>query len=350
MKIIVTGGAGFIGSCFVLKCLQKGYEVLNIDKLTYSGNLDNLRDIKSTQKYNFVKADIGDLEIISRCLDSFDPDWIVNFAAETHVDRSIVDPIVFFNTNVLATLNLLTTINTWYVKSKKPNFRFHHISTDEVFGSLEIDDKPFKETNQYCPNSPYSASKASSDHVVRSFHETFGLPTLISNCSNNYGPRQFPEKLIPLMILKAINGESLPIYGTGMNIRDWLHVEDHCEAIFQILTFGKVGQTYNIGGNCERSNLYVVEKICEYLDMLVPKAHGGKYRDQITFVKDRPGHDKRYAIDCSKIQSELGWYPKYTFEEGIKETIHWYLQNDQWIQNVLTGQYRQWLDRNYVGR
>ena len=350
MKIMVTGGAGFIGSCFVLQSLERGYEVLNIDKLTYSGNLNNLRDAINEPTYSFIKADIGDSNTIQECLNSFNPDWIVNFAAETHVDRSIADPKIFFQTNVLSTLSLLTTINKWYLNNKKENFKFHHISTDEVFGSLGINDRPFTECNQYCPNSPYSASKASSDHIVRSFHETFGLPTIITNCSNNYGPRQFPEKLFPLLILNAIKGDSLPIYGTGNNIRDWLHVVDHCEAIHKILIAGWIGQTYNIGGNSERTNRYVVEKICEYLDELVPKADGSKYKNQITYVKDRPGHDMRYAIDSSKIERERGWKPKYSFEEGLKKTIKWYLKNEDWVNNILTGEYRDWLDKNYKER
>lgn len=351
--LLVTGGAGFIGSCFVLKMIGKGLPVINLDKLTYSGNLENLKTVFSNPNHIFVKGDIGDSNLVRGLLEKYKPSAVVNFAAESHVDRSIVDPDIFVRTNVLGTEILLRTVTEWWANLsivKKDKFRFHHISTDEVFGTLKSSDPAFTEETPFAPNSPYSASKASSDHFVRAFNETYGLPTVITNCSNNYGPRQFPEKLIPLMTLNAVSGKKLPIYGTGENIRDWLHVEDHCEAIYEVLTKGKVGETYNIGGKSERTNLFIVNNICSILDEIRPREDGKSYKEQITYVKDRLGHDFRYAINCSKIERELGWTPRHTFEEGIKETIQWYLENPSWVERIKTGAYRKWLEVNYNGR
>lgn len=351
--LLVTGGAGFIGSCFVLQRVLGGDTVINLDKLTYSGNLENLKSIQTNKNYIFVHGDIGDEKLIKELLEKYRPDAVVNFAAESHVDRSIHDPDVFVKTNVLGTEVLLRVVKDWWKEleqEKKEGFRFHHISTDEVFGTLSLEDPAFTEKTPFAPNSPYSASKASSDHFVRAFHETYGLPTLITNCSNNYGPRQFPEKLIPLMTLNALAGKTLPIYGTGENIRDWLHVADHCEAIHLVLTKGRVGQTYNIGGKSERTNLFIVNKICELLDEIKPLGAGKSYKDQIVHVTDRLGHDFRYAINCSKIEKELGWSPRHTFEEGIKETIEWYLNNPEWVKNIQSGEYRKWIELNYAGR
>lgn len=353
MKILVTGGAGFIGSCFVLQRIEAGDKILNLDKLTYSGNLMNLVSVENSPLYSFQKGDIGDEKLVKTLLQEFMPDAIVNFAAETHVDRSIVDPDAFVRTNVMGTSVLLRCVKEWWEKlprQQKESFRFHHISTDEVFGTLSMTDPAFTEQTPFAPNSPYSASKASSDHFVRAFHETYGLPTLITNCSNNYGPRQFPEKLIPLMTLNALKGLPLPIYGTGENIRDWLHVEDHCEAIYEVLTRGRVGETYNVGGNSERNNLTIVNAICDVLDELRPREDKISYKSQITFVKDRPGHDLRYAIDAGKIQSELGWSPSHHFESGLKETIQWYLDNPEWVEQIQSGEYQNWLNTNYKER
>ena len=352
-KLLVTGGAGFIGSCFVLQRIAAGDKILNLDKLTYSGNLMNLSEVSDNPNYSFVRGDIGDEGLINRLLREFEPDAVVNFAAESHVDRSIVDPDSFVRTNVMGTSVLLRCVKDWWLtlsEEAKQAFRFHHISTDEVFGTLSMTDPVFTEETPFAPNSPYSASKASSDHFVRAFHETFGLPTVITNCSNNYGPRQFPEKLIPLVTLNAVQGKVLPIYGTGENIRDWLHVEDHCEAIYEVLTRGRIGETYNIGGRSERNNLTIVHSICEILDAVQPRNDGKSYKEQITFVKDRPGHDLRYAINCSKIEKELGWVPRHTFEEGLKETVMWYLSNDEWVRQVQSGEYRQWIETNYAER
>ncbi len=352
-KLLVTGGAGFIGSCFVLQRIAAGDKILNLDKLTYSGNLMNLSEVSDNPNYSFVRGDIGDEGLINRLLREFEPDAVVNFAAESHVDRSIVDPDSFVRTNVMGTSVLLRCVKDWWLtlsEEAKQAFRFHHISTDEVFGTLSMTDPAFTEETPFAPNSPYSASKASSDHFVRAFHETFGLPTVITNCSNNYGPRQFPEKLIPLVTLYAVQGKVLPIYGTGENIRDWLHVEDHCEAIYEVLTRGRIGETYNIGGRSERNNLTIVHSICEILDAVQPRNDGKSYKEQITFVKDRPGHDLRYAINCSKIEKELGWVPRHTFEEGLKETVMWYLSNDEWVRQVQSGEYRQWIETNYAER
>lgn len=351
--ILVTGGAGFIGSCFIIQRIDAGDRVINLDKLTYAGNPENLISVADKEGYEFIQGDISDAEIVTAVLNKYSPDEVVNFSAESHVDRSILEPDAFLKTNVLGTEVLLRTVKNWWQKlseDKKTNFRFHHISTDEAFGSLSIDDPAFNENSRYAPNSPYAASKAASDHFVRAYHETYGLPTLITNCSNNYGPRQFPEKLIPLMILNAVEGKALPIYGTGENIRDWLHVEDHCEAIYEVLIRGRVGETYNIGGRSERTNNEIVHKICEILDELRPRSDGKSYKDQIVYVKDRPGHDFRYAIDCSKIEQELGWKQKYSFEEGLRETVQWYLDNPEWVDNVKSGAYRSWVKQNYGDR
>ena len=334
--ILVTGGAGFIGSCYVLVRCAAGDRVINLDKLTYSGNPDNLASLRDNPNHLFVHGDIGNAELVELLLHTYEPDAVVNFAAESHVDRSIVDPDAFVRTNVLGTCALLRSAYTWWnglSEARKAAFRFLHVSTDEVFGALLPGDPAFTEETPYSPNSPYSASKASSDHFVRAYHETYGFPTLITNCSNNYGPRQFPEKLIPLVTLNALVRKSLPVYGTGSNIRDWLHVEDHCAAIQRVLEAGRAGQTYNIGGNSERTNLEVVHGICAVLDELAPSKEG-PYAELITFVTDRPGHDFRYAINCSKLSSELGWKPTHTFEEGLKDTVKWYLDNAEWVANV----------------
>jgi len=346
----ITGGAGFIGSSFVLQMRQKNITIVNLDKLTYSGNLDNLISLKDDPGHIFICGDIGNYELIYYLLSVHKPSVIVNFAAESHVDRSIHDPDAFINTNVLGTSTLLRAALDYWKKldlEKQKSFRFLHISTDEVFGSLQKTDSAFTESSKYAPNSPYSASKAASDHFVRAFNETYGLPTIISNCSNNYGPRQFPEKLVPLIILNALAQKPLPIYGNGENIRDWLHVEDHCQALQQIIIAGKVGESYNIGGNCELSNIYVVNALCNILDELRPSA-SIKYNKLIRYVKDRLGHDFRYAIDCTKIEQELNWKPKHDFEQGLKETVCWYLENEDWVSNIHTGAYKSWLKKNYT--
>lgn len=353
MKLLITGGAGFIGSNFILDRIEKGDKVLNLDKLTYSGNLDNLISVQDNENYSFIQGDIGDKILTQKILSEFRPDAVVNFAAETHVDRSVVDPESFVKTNVLGTSNLLLeTLEYWKSLSQeeRTRFRFHHISTDEVYGSLGFKDSAFREDTPYAPNSPYSASKASSDHFVRAFHETYGLPTLISNCSNNYGPRQFPEKLIPLMILNAIEGKPLPIYGNGKNIRDWLHVSDHCGAISLMLERAMPGECYNVGGNSKKNNLEVVAAIINVLDQEMPRSDGKSYSEQIHFVKDRPGHDLRYAIDASKIKKDLGWTPKFNFDQGIRETVLWYLKNAEWVKNVKNGNYQDWIKKNYEER
>ncbi len=349
---VVTGGAGFIGSCYVLQSRGMGARVINVDKLTYAGNMDNLNVLEHDSDHVFVHGDIGDEKLMEQTLLQHAPDAIINFAAESHVDRSILDPDAFVRTNVLGTCVLLrVALKYWQTLSdaKKENFRFLHVSTDEVFGALSLQDSAFTEETPYAPNSPYAASKASSDHLVRSFYETYGLPVLITNCSNNYGPRQFPEKLIPLVICNALDGKPIPIYGKGENIRDWLHVEDHCLAIENVLQNGTVGRTYNIGGRAERTNVEVVTCICRALDDFSPLTHG-KYEDFITYVSDRPGHDFRYAIDCSRIESELGFVPEHTFEEGILETVRWYLANQEWVQRARSGSYQDWLQKNYTAR
>jgi dTDP-glucose 4,6-dehydratase len=351
--IVVTGGAGFIGSNFVNQWVKLGLgKVVNLDKLTYAGNLENLVDIQNNKNHVFVHADIGDRDAVNTLLTQYQPRAVINFAAESHVDRSIYGPDEFIKTNVVGTFNLLEEVKSYWSGlgwEDKENFRFLHVSTDEVYGSLSATDPAFKETNAYEPNSPYSASKAASDHLVRAYHHTYGLPTLTTNCSNNYGPYHFPEKLIPLVILNALGGKPLPIYGNGSNVRDWLYVEDHCSAIRCVLEAGKVGETYNVGGWNEKTNLEVVHTLCDILDKERAKELGS-YRDQITYVTDRPGHDQRYAIDATKIERELGWKPAETFETGIQKTVVWYLQNQSWVNNVTSGEYKNWLDKNYSER
>ena len=342
-SILVTGGLGFIGSNFIRLLMKDGdFEtIINFDKQTYAGNPENLRDVEENESYKFIKADICDGERVSETLEEFQIDAVVNFAAESHVDRSIDGPEPFVQTNVVGTLRLLEAFKAYYnsqSEDRKPSLRFLHVSTDEVYGSLTMDDPAFCETTPYAPNSPYSASKASADHLVRACHHTFNLPTLTTNCSNNYGPYQFPEKLIPLMILNACEGKSLPIYGDGSNIRDWLHVEDHCTGILSVLQKGKVGGTYCIGGASEKTNMQVIDTLCEILDRKFPERVP---HDQLkTFVKDRPGHDHRYAIDFSKIQNELGWTPSYSFEVGMEQTVDWYLNHQEWCMNVTSGKYQ----------
>jgi len=351
--LLVTGGSGFIGSCFVLLCRAHGMAaVVNLDLLTYSGNPENLSALAHDPGYSFVHADINDAVQVRTILEERCPDAIVNFAAETHVDRSILDPGAFARANVLGVCTLLSETTAWWKtlsEEKRKAFRFLHISTDEVFGTLGPDDPAFTEATPYAPNSPYSASKASSDHFVRAFHETYGLPTLITNCSNNYGPRQFPEKLIPVIILNALARKPLPVYGDGKNIRDWLYVEDHCHALALVLEKGTPGQTYAIGGNAEKTNLVMVQSICAILDELRPHPDG-PYAALIRFVKDRPGHDFRYAVNTDKIRRELGWRPAVSFEEGLKETVRWYLEHPQWVRNVQNKDYRRWLETNYDKR
>lgn len=339
---LVTGGAGFIGGNFVLEAVRDGVKIVNLDALTYAGNLDTLKSLDGNPSHLFVAGDIGDRDLVAKLLADHRPDAVINFAAESHVDRSIDGPAEFVQTNVVGTLALLECVRDYW-KSLEGNvaedFRFLHVSTDEVYGSLG-DTGLFTEETPYAPNSPYSASKAASDHLVRAFHHTYGLPVLTTNCSNNYGPYQFPEKLIPLVIAKAVAGEPLPIYGDGKNVRDWLYVSDHCSAIRRVLEAGKVGETYNVGGNSEKQNIEVVKTICALLDTQHPRADGGQYESQITYVKDRPGHDRRYAIDASKLKRELGWEPAHTFEQGIAETVGWYLSNQSWVNRVLDGSYR----------
>ncbi len=349
---LITGGAGFIGSCHVLQSRRNGVRVINLDKLTYAGNMDNLSILTKDTNHIFVHGDIGNNELVRHLLYTYKPSAIINFAAQSHVDRSIHEPEIFVQTNVLGTCTLLReSLDYWHSLegSQKNNFRFLHVSTDEVFGSLDLEAPAFTEETPYAPNSPYSASKAASDHLVRSFFETYNLPILITNCSNNYGPRQFPEKLIPLIICNALDGKPLPIYGKGANIRDWLHVEDHCAAIEMVLQNGKVGRTYNIGGRAERTNLEVVHAICQALDNFMPQSHG-EYKDLITYVSDRPGHDFRYAIDCTRIEKELGFVPSHSFDEGILETVRWYLENQSWIKRARSGAYQDWLNCNYSKR
>ncbi|HUT14202.1 MAG TPA: dTDP-glucose 4,6-dehydratase [Thermoguttaceae bacterium] len=341
--ILVTGGAGFIGGCFVRQILaEEEVRVVNLDKLTYAGNLDSLESVANNPSYVFVHGDIGDRELVNKLLEEYRPTWVVHFAAESHVDRSIDAPGAFVQTNVVGTVELLVAaLEYWRSADRNPqeSFRFLHVSTDEVYGSLGPTGK-FTETTPYAPNSPYSASKAASDHFVRAFHHTYGLPVLITNCSNNYGPFQFPEKLIPLVILNALEGKSLPVYGDGSNVRDWLFVEDHCRAIRRVLQSGRCGEVYNIGGNCERTNLEVVQAICEAVDELRPALPHAPSSSLITFVKDRPGHDLRYAIDATKIHQELGWQPEHDFESGLRRTVEWYLDNPAWVQRVTSGVYR----------
>jgi dTDP-glucose 4,6-dehydratase len=340
--LLVTGGAGFIGANFVLQAVAQGHKVINLDKLTYAGNLDTLSSLEGNPLHEFAQGDIGDRELVAQLLARHRPQAIVNFAAESHVDRSIDGPAAFVETNVVGTLGLLECARDYWRSLEgdaATRFRFLHVSTDEVYGSLGAEGM-FTEQTPYAPNSPYSASKAASDHLVRAFHHTYGLPTLTTNCSNNYGPYQFPEKLIPLIIQKALAGEALPVYGDGRNIRDWLFVGDHCSAIQRVLEAGRVGETYNVGGNAERENIQVVKAICALLDSRRPLADGRRRESLITFVKDRPGHDRRYAIDSSKLQNELGWKPSQTFESGIEHTVDWYLNHQAWSDRVLDGSYR----------
>ena len=352
--ILITGGAGFIGANFILNELRVSDEpVLNLDALTYAGNRENLADLTGDPRYAFVQGDIGDKTLIDRLLLQHRPRAVINFAAESHVDRSIHGPGEFIQTNIVGTFNLLEGVRAYFgtmSEAEKAVFRFLHVSTDEVYGSLANDAPAFTETHRYEPNSPYSASKAASDHLVRAYHHTYGLPVLTTHCSNNYGPYQFPEKLIPLMIVNALAGKSLPIYGDGQQIRDWLYVTDHCSAIRTVLAGGRLGETYNIGGWNEKPNLDIVHAIISLLDELRPRADGKSYRDQITYVTDRPGHDRRYAIDATKIERELGWTPAETFETGIRKTVQWYLDNQRWISNVQSGAYREWVEKNYSGR
>ncbi|MGA8274417.1 MAG: dTDP-glucose 4,6-dehydratase [Candidatus Sulfotelmatobacter sp.] len=348
--ILVTGGAGFIGSNFILRWMEReAASVANLDKLTYAGNLHNLASITGEGRYEFVEGDIADRSLLHGLLERRRPRSIVHFAAESHVDRSIRGPEDFIRTNIDGTFALLEETRAYWGSldgQDRADFRFLHVSTDEVYGSLAPDDPPFSETTPYAPNSPYAASKASSDHLVRAYHHTFGLPTLTTNCSNNYGRFQFPEKLIPLVILNALNGKTLPVYGDGQNVRDWLYAEDHCEAIATVLHRGRVGQTYNIGGWNEKRNLEIVETICDIVDEMAG-VRGAPRRSLISFVKDRPGHDRRYAMDASKIEKELGWRPKETFETGIRKTVEWYLKNEEWVRGVTTGSYRKWIETQY---
>ena len=348
--ILVTGGAGFIGSAFVLQWLAEQRSVVTVlDKLTYAGNLENLASVEQDSRYRFVRGDIADGALVRRILDEQRPGAIVHFAAESHVDRSILGPAEFIRTNIEGTFQLLEAIRGYWMelsKEQQGEFRFLHVSTDEVYGSLTPTAPAFTEETPYAPNSPYSASKAASDHLVRAYHHTYGLPVLTTNCSNNYGPRQFPEKLIPLVVQNALKGLPLPVYGDGQNVRDWLYVEDHCDGIRVVLERGVPGQTYNIGGRQEMSNLEVVRHICATLDDLKPA--GKPYASLITFVKDRPGHDRRYAMDIAKIERELGWQPRETFAGGLRKTIQWYLDNPEWVVHVTSGAYREWIDLQYT--
>ncbi len=348
--ILVTGGAGFIGTNFVYDWFQcENDTIVNVDKLTYAGNLHSLDALKANNKHNFVRADICDQVSLDNLFKQYRPRAVVHFAAESHVDRSIHGPAEFVQTNMVGTFTLLESARNYWLAlegQSKQNFRFLHVSTDEVYGSLGTNDPQFSETTPYAPNSPYSASKAGSDHLVRAYHHTYGLPTLTTNCSNNYGPYQFPEKLIPLMIANALAGKNLPVYGDGKNVRDWLYVGDHCSGIRTVLAGGQVGEVYNIGGWNEKTNLEVVHTLCDLLDALKPKS-SGSYRDQIQFVKDRPGHDRRYAIDARKIERELGWRPVETFETGLRKTVQWYLDHQDWVAQILSGSYRDWIATQY---
>ena len=354
MSLLVTGGAGFIGSNFVLDWIAQSNEpVINLDKLTYAGNIENLQSLNGDRRHVLVQGDIGDSALVTSLLAKHQPRAIINFAAESHVDRSIHGPEDFIQTNIVATFHLLEAVRAYLHKLQgdaRQNFRFLHVSTDEVYGSLAKDDPAFTETHRYEPNSPYSASKAASDHLVRAYHHTYGLPVLTTNCSNNYGPYHFPEKLIPLMIVNALVGKPLPVYGDGQQIRDWLYVKDHCSAICRVLEAGQVGEVYNIGGGNEKPNIEIVDTVCTLLDELRARADGKSYREQITYVTDRPGHDRRYAIDASKIERELGWKPAETFETGIRKTVEWYLDHQEWVANVQSGAYREWVEKNYAER
>ena len=351
MTVLVTGGAGFIGSNFVHAWLAQHDEVLvNLDKLTYAGNLRNLRALAGDRRHHFVQGDIGDTTLVSQLLATHQPRAVLHFAAESHVDRSIHGPMDFIQTNVVGTFQLLESVRAYWAgldDQAKQDFRFLHVSTDEVYGSLAPDAPAFSETNPYEPNSPYSASKAASDHLVRAWHHTYGLPVLTTNCSNNYGPYHFPEKLIPLVIHNALAGKPLPIYGDGQQVRDWLYVLDHCKAIMRVLQDGRLGETYNVGGWNEKPNIEVVRTLCSLLDELQPRADGQSYATQMTFVKDRLGHDRRYAIDARKLERELGWRPEETFESGLRKTVQWYLGHGDWVEEVTSGSYRAWIGQNY---
>ena len=351
--ILVTGGAGFIGANFVLDWLAQSDEsVVNLDKLTYAGNRENLASLQGDARHVFVQGDIGDADLLARLLAEHQPRAVINFAAESHVDRSIHGPGEFIQTNVVGTFRLLDAVRGYWSAlpaDKKEAFRFLHVSTDEVYGSLAPTDPAFAETNRYEPNSPYSASKAASDHLVRAWHHTYGLPVLTTNCSNNYGPYHFPEKLIPLLIVNALAGKPLPVYGDGMQIRDWLYVKDHCSAIRRVLEAGRLGETYNVGGWNEKPNIEIVRTVCALLDELRPRADGQPYMDQISYVTDRPGHDRRYAIDARKLEAELGWKPAETFETGIRKTVQWYLAHPEWVAHVQSGAYRDWVNKQYQG-
>ena len=351
MTVLVTGGAGFIGSNFVHAWLAQHDEVLvNLDKLTYAGNLRNLHALAGDSRHHFVQGDIGDTTLVSQLLATHQPRAVLHFAAESHVDRSIHGPMDFIQTNVVGTFQLLESVRAYWSgldDQAKQAFRFLHVSTDEVYGSLAADAPAFSETHPYEPNSPYSASKAASDHLVRAWHHTYGLPVLTTNCSNNYGPYHFPEKLIPLVIHNALAGKPLPIYGDGQQVRDWLYVEDHCKAIMRVLQDGRLGETYNVGGWNEKPNIEVVSTLCALLDELQPRADGQSYATQMTFVKDRPGHDRRYAIDARKLERELGWRPEETFETGLRKTVQWFLSHGDWVEEVTSGNYRTWIGQNY---
>ena len=352
--ILVTGGAGFIGSNFVLDWLAQSNEpVCNLDKLTYAGNQLNLSSLSGDERHQFVRGDIGDFATVEQLLKTHQPRAVVNFAAESHVDRSIHGPEDFIQTNIMGTFRLLEAVRAYWgglATADKAAFRFLHVSTDEVYGSLSTSDPAFTENHRYEPNSPYSASKAASDHLVRAYHHTYGLPVLTTNCSNNYGPFHFPEKLIPLMIVNALAGKNLPVYGDGMQIRDWLYVKDHCSAIRRVLEAGRLGEVYNIGGWNEKPNIEIVKTVCALLDELQPRADGLPYTTQIAYVTDRPGHDRRYAIDARKIEAELGWKPAETFDTGIRKTVQWYLDNEAWVTSVQSGAYREWVQTNYNAR
>jgi dTDP-glucose 4,6-dehydratase len=354
LSILVTGGAGFIGANFVLDWIrEEGTPVVNLDRLSYAGNLENLAPLAGDERHHFVQGDIGDAQLVRGLLEAHRPRAVVHFAAETHVDRSIHGPRDFIETNIVGTFELLESVLGYWSglgAADRMAFRFLHVSTDEVYGSLGRDDPAFTELNRYEPNSPYSASKAASDHLVRAYHTTYGLPVLTTNCSNNYGPLQFPEKLIPLMIANALAGKPLPVYGDGLHVRDWLFVGDHCHAIRRVLEAGTVGEVYNIGGRNEKPNIEIVHAICDILDGSRPRTDGHSHRTLITMVADRPGHDRRYAMDAGKIERELGWRPAETFETGIRKTVQWYLENQRWVENVQSGAYRDWIVKNYTDR
>lgn len=355
MRILVTGGAGFIGSAVIRHIIQNtGHTVLNVDKLTYAGNLESLALVENNERYQFSHTDICNRDVLDTLFGDFKPDAVMHLAAESHVDRSISGPLDFIETNIIGTYQLLEAARKYWLSlgdDAKQEFRFHHISTDEVYGDLEGTTDLFTETTAYSPSSPYSASKASSDHLVRAWHRTYGLPVIVTNCSNNYGPYHFPEKLIPLMILNALQAKALPVYGNGQQIRDWLFVEDHARALYKVVTEGVVGETYNIGGHNEKANIDVVHSICDLLEELAPNKPEGiqHYKDLITYVTDRPGHDVRYAIDASKIENELGWSPEESFETGLRKTVEWYLNNQEWVSHVQSGEYKSWLEKQYQG-